>query len=315
MTTPVEPTESRAFLPGGVELAYDTFGSPSADPLLLIMGLGGPMTWWDVQLCEQLAEAGFYVVRYDNRDVGHSSPHPSDERITLARLARAFAGLPTQAPYTLDDLADDAAALLTHLDIDSAHVWGVSMGGMIAQTLAIRHPDRVRSVCSTMSTTGHRAVGFQHPTLLPALVIKKPGLEGYIERQIKGGVQIGSPAFPEPEDDVRRRAIETWNRGVSSAAVARQMLTVLTQPDRTAALGRLRVPFSVIHGLSDKMVHVSGGRATAAAVPGAELTLFKGMGHDLPRPLWPAFIRVVRRTADRARDHAAGWTGDRPVTA
>ncbi|MGY0537375.1 alpha/beta fold hydrolase [Nocardioides sp. YJ-D4] len=303
MTTAAEPTESTAFLPGGVELAYDTFGSPSADPLLLIMGLGGPMTWWNTELCEQLAQAGFYVVRYDNRDIGHSSPHPSDERITLARLARAFAGLPTRAPYAMDDLADDAAALLTHLGIDSAHVWGVSMGGMIAQTLAIRHPDRVRSVCSTMSTTGRRGVGFQHPTLLPALVIKKPGLEGYIERQIKGGIQIGSPGFPEPEDEVRRRAIDTWNRGVSGPAVARQMLAVLTQPDRTEDLGRIRVPFSVIHGLTDKMVHVSGGRATAAAVPGSEITLFKGMGHDLPRALWPAFIKVVRRTADRAADH------------
>lgn len=302
MTTAAEPTESTAFLPGGVELAYDTFGSPSADPLLLIMGLGGPMTWWNTELCEQLAQAGFYVVRYDNRDIGHSSPHPSDERITLARLARAFAGLPTPAPYAMDDLADDAAALLTHLGIESAHVWGVSMGGMIAQTLAIRHPDRVRSVCSTMSTTGRRGVGFQHPTLLPALVIKKPGLDGYIERQIKGGLQIGSPGFPEPEDEVRRRAIDTWNRGVSGPAVARQMLAVLTQPDRTEDLGRVRVPFSVIHGLTDKMVHVSGGRATAAAVPGAEITLFKGMGHDMPRALWPAFIKVVRRTADRAAD-------------
>ena len=300
MTTAAEPTESTAFLPGGVELAYDTFGDPGADPLLLIMGLGGPMTWWDVALCEQLAAAGFYVVRYDNRDVGHSSPHPSDERITLARLARAFVGLPTPSPYALTDLADDAAALLTHLDIGSAHVWGVSMGGMIAQTLAIRHPDRVRSVCSTMSTTGRRGVGFQHPTLLPALVIKKPGLEGYIERQIKGGIQVGSPAYREPEDEVRRRAIDTWNRGVSGPAVARQMLAILTQPDRTTDLGRITVPFSVIHGLADKMVHVSGGRATAAAVPGAEITLIKGMGHDLPRQLWPAFIKVVRRTADRA---------------
>ena len=299
MTTADEPTESTAILPGGVTLAYDTFGDPAADPLLLVMGLGGPMTWWPTGLCEQLAEAGFYVIRYDNRDIGHSSPHPSDERITLARLARAFVGLPTPTPYAIDDLAEDAAALLTHLGIDSAHVWGVSMGGMIAQTLAIHHPDRVRSVCSTMSTTGDRRVGFQHPTLLPALLIKKPGLDGYIERQIKGALQIGSPGYPEPEDEVRQRAIDTWNRGVDAAAVARQMLAILTQPDRTKDLGRIDVPFSVIHGLADKMVHVSGGRATAAAVPGAELTLIRGMGHDLPEGLWPTFIRVVRRTADR----------------
>lgn len=300
MTSTAAPPERTASLPGGIELAYDTFGDPSGDPLLLIMGLGGPMTWWDVRLCERLVEAGFYVVRYDNRDIGHSAPFPTDERITLARLARAFAGLPTTAPYALTDLADDAAALLTHLGIDSAHVWGVSMGGMIAQTLAIHHPDRVRSVCSTMSTTGDRRVGFQHPTLLPALLIKKPGLDGYIERQIKGALQIGSPGYPEPEDEVRQRAVDTWNRGVDAAAVARQMLAILTQPDRTKDLGRLDLPFSVVHGLADKMVHVSGGRATAAAVPGAELTLIKGMGHDLPEGLWPTFIRVVRRTADRA---------------
>ncbi|TQL69818.1 pimeloyl-ACP methyl ester carboxylesterase [Nocardioides albertanoniae] len=311
MTTAAESNESIAVLPGGVQLAYETFGSPEADPLLLIMGLGGPMTWWDTELCGQLAEAGFHVIRFDNRDIGHSSPHPSEERITLARLARAFVGLPTRSPYVLDDLADDAAALLTHLGIDSAHVWGVSMGGMIAQTLAIRHPDRVRSVCSTMSTTGRRNVGFQHPSLLPSLVIKKPGLEGYIERQIQGGRQIGSPGFPEPAAEIRQRAIDTWHRGVDAAAVARQMLAILTQPDRTEQLGGLGIPFSVVHGLSDKMVHVSGGRATAAAVPGAEITLIKGMGHDLPRPLWPAFIKIVRRTADRATTRRD--TGAAPV--
>ncbi|MFT4081313.1 MAG: alpha/beta hydrolase [Nocardioides sp.] len=285
---------------GGIQLCYQTFGDPAGDPLLLVMGLGGPMLWWDEGLCQLLAAAGFYVVRYDNRDTGRSTILTGD--VGVSHLAGAFAGLRVRAPYAMSDLADDAAGLLDHLGIERAHLFGVSMGGMIVQTLAIAHPDRVASLVSTMSTTGRRSVGYQHPSIYPQMLRRPPaGEQEYVERSLVGARLTGSPGYPEPEDSVRRRAVATWARGIHPDGTARQMLAVLTQPDRTADLGRLDVPAAVVHGLADKMVHVSGGRATAVAIPRAELMLIDGMGHDLPVPLWERFVRVVRRTADRAR--------------
>lgn len=300
MSTIADPADQHVTLPSGITIAHQTFGDPSGEPLLLVMGLGGPGTWWDTQLCERLVDQGFFVVRYDNRDIGHSTLFATDEKVTFAKLARAYVGLPITPPYSIADMADDAAGLLDHLGIASANVWGVSMGGMIAQTLAIKHPGRVRSLVSMMSTTGQRTVGFQHPTLLPNLLTTRPGLSGYIEGSLRTARLVGSPAYAATEEQIRQRAIDTWDRGVTSAGVARQMLAVVSQPDRTAALRELTIPTSVIHGLSDKMVHVSGGRATALAIPGAEMVLIKGMGHDIPPVLWDRFVRVVRRTADRA---------------
>lgn len=285
-----------------IELCYQTFGDPADEPLLLIMGLAGPMTWWDADLCRQLAASGFYVIRYDNRDIGHSTKLDGHDvgRVTVAKLVKAFAGLRVMPPYTIADLADDAAGLLDHLGVERAHVFGVSMGGMIAQTIAINHPDRVRSLVSMMSTTGKRTVGYQHPSLIPSLLSRQVGKEAYVEGAVRMFQAIGSPGYRSAEADLRRRAGETYDRGISASGVARQMLAVVTQPDRTADLRRLTVPVTVIHGLADKMVHVSGGRATALAIPGAEMVLIKGMGHDIPPVLWDRFVRVVRRTADRA---------------
>ncbi|SFB78968.1 Pimeloyl-ACP methyl ester carboxylesterase [Nocardioides terrae] len=282
----------------GIELCFQTFGSPDADPLLLVMGLGGPMTWWDERLCRQLADAGFFVIRYDNRDVGRSTR--VEGRVSMSMLTRAFLGLRTRAPYTLDDLARDALGLLDHLGIVAAHVWGVSMGGMIAQTLAVAHPDRVRSLTSMMSTTGARTVGFQHPSLLPTFLSRSGDEAGYVEASVRTWRIIGSPGYPVTEEDVRRRATETYERGVSSQATARQMLAVLTQPNRTRDLSRVTVPTLVVHGLADRMVHVSGGRATSLAVPRSELLLIDGLGHDIPERLWPTLVKAVRRNADRA---------------
>ena len=289
-----------ALVAPGVDLCYQSFGDPADEPLLLVMGLGGPMTWWRPALCEQLARAGFYVVRYDNRDTGRSSRVP----VTVPRtaLVRAFLGLPTRTPYAMADLAEDAAGLLDHLGLASAHVVGVSMGGMIAQTLAVRHPERVRSLTSIMSTTGRRTVGWQSPGLLPTLFLpRQGGREAYVSSSLAMSRVIGSPDFRRTPERVRAQAEETFDRGVSANGVLRQMLAVVTQDDRTAALGGLRVPTAVVHGDADKMVHVSGGRATAAAVPGAELLVVTGMGHDLPEELYDTFTDVVRRTADRAR--------------
>jgi pimeloyl-ACP methyl ester carboxylesterase len=283
----------------GVELCYQTFGDPDGDPLLLVMGLGGPMTWWDPEMCRMLAEQGFYVVRFDNRDVGRSSR--GGGLVTRRTLVRAAAGLPVRPAYSLDDMARDAFGLMNHLGLDSAHLVGVSMGGMIAQLMAISEPHRVRSLTSIMSTTGKRTVGWQHPSLLPTLLASRgPSREAYVQASTAVWQLIGSPGFPQPRERTEDRARETYDRGVSANGVLRQMLAVVTQTNRAARLRSLQAPAMVIHGLADKMVHVSGGRATAAAIPGAELLLIDGMGHDLPPELFETFVGAIRRTADRA---------------
>ena len=175
------------------------------------------------------------------------------------------------------------------------------MGGMIAQTMALEEPERVLSLTSIMSSTGRKLVGWQHPSLIPTLLAPRgTSREAYIAGSLKVWRIIGSPGYPQTEEQLRTRAGDTHDRGVSSEGVLRQMLAVLTQPDRTEALGRLRMPVTIVHGLADKMVHVSGGRATAAAVPGAEILLIAGMGHDLPAELHGTLVGAIRRTASRA---------------
>lgn len=283
----------------GVELCYQTYGDPDDEPLLLVMGLGGPMTWWDPELCRTLAARGFFVVRFDNRDTGRSTKVPG--RVTRAMLVRAFAGRRVRAPYSLVDLADDAFGLLDHLGLASAHVAGVSMGGMVVQTMAVERPERVRSLTSIMSTTGRRTVGWQSPRLLPMLLANRSdGREAYVAASAATWAMIGSPGFPPDAESARTRAEETYDRGFDPRGVLRQMMAILTQPDRTLRLRGVRVPTLVVHGPADRMVHVSGGRATAAAVPGAELLLVDGMGHDLPPALYDTIADAIRRVADRA---------------
>jgi pimeloyl-ACP methyl ester carboxylesterase len=298
MTVPVSE-EQFADVGRGVQLCYQTFGTPDGDPLVLVMGLGGPMTWWDPDLCTMLAEAGFHVVRFDNRDTGRSSRGRG--RVTRSQLVRSFLGRGGRPPYTLSDMAADAFGLMDHLGWDSAHVAGVSMGGMIAQTMAVDQPRRVRSLVSIMSTLGKRTVGWQHPSLLPALIgPRAPGRDAYILSSQKMWQLIGSPGFPSDDAKVRARAEETFDRGVSASGVMRQMLAILNQPNRSRSLASLRIPAAVVHGSADKMVHVSGGRATAQAIPGAELLVIDGMGHDMPADLFETLTDVIRRTADRA---------------
>ncbi|MEQ6902499.1 alpha/beta hydrolase [Nocardioides sp. YIM 152588] len=297
------PTSAELIAPlsHGVDLCYQTFGDPGDEPLLLIMGLGGPMTWWDVDLCHRLVERGFYVIRYDNRDTGRSTR--LEAGVGPQHVARAFlTGRTAAAPYSMADLAADAAGLLDHLGIPAAHLAGVSMGGMIAQTLALAAPERVLSLTSVMSTTGRRSVGRQHPSLLPLLLTPRGGgRDAYVAASIKVWRAISSPGFPATEEHLAERAALTYERGYAPEGVLRQMMAILTQPDRTAALGTLRMPVLVLHGLADKMVHVSGGRATAAAVRGSELILINGMGHDLPPTLFESFATAIRRNADRSR--------------
>ncbi|MDX6300144.1 MAG: hypothetical protein QOF53_1358 [Nocardioidaceae bacterium] len=291
--------EQLASLPSGIELCYQTFGDATSDPLLLVMGLGGPMTWWDPEFCRMLADAGFFVIRYDNRDTGRSTRVQG--RVTRRTLAEGFVGRRSRAPYTLDDMAGDAFGLLDHLGIGAAHVVGVSMGGMIVQTMALLRPERVLSMTSIMSTTGRRSVGWQDPRLLPLLAARSvQSREAYVASSARLWKVIGSPGYPETRDTVQARAAETWDRGVTADGVARQMMAILAQPDRSRRLRELTMPVLVIHGLNDKMVHVSGGRATSRAIPGSELILVPGMGHDVPGPLRETFVEAIRRTASSA---------------
>jgi pimeloyl-ACP methyl ester carboxylesterase len=290
-----------AHLGNGLELCYQTFGDPADEVVLLVMGLGGPMTWWSPTFCQLLADAGFFVIRFDNRDIGRSSRVRA--RVSRKRLVQAFFGRGPRPPYTLDDMAGDAFGLLDHLGIDSAHVVGVSMGGMIVQTMALLRPERVRSLTSIMSTTGRRTVGWQDPRLLPLLLARSARTrEAYVASSARVWRIIGSPGYREARDVVDQRAGETYDRGVSASGVARQMLAILRQPDRSRKLHSLRMPTLVIHGMEDKMVHVSGGRATAQSIPGSELLLVPGMGHDMPPQLDKTFVEAIRRNADRARE-------------
>lgn len=291
--------EQFAHLPSGIDLCYETFGDSDDPPLLLVMGLGGPMGWWDVEFCERLVARGFFVIRYDNRDTGRSTKL-RQHRVSRGDIVKAAVGL-AKAPYSMADLADDAFGLLDHLGIDSAHVVGVSMGGMIVQTMAIAHPERVRSLTSIMSTTGKRTVGYQSLKVLPGLFGRAGHTrDEYVARSLRGTKMIASPDFPTEDDFATRRAYETYDRGWSASGVTRQLMAILTQPDRTADLGALDVPTTVIHGLKDPLVHRSGGRATAAAIKGAEHLEIAGMAHDLPVQLYDTIIDAVVRTTQRA---------------
>jgi pimeloyl-ACP methyl ester carboxylesterase len=299
-TNPSPSAEQMASLPTGVDLCFQTFGDAGAEPLLLVMGLGGPMTWWDPRFCQMLADRGFFVIRYDNRDTGRSSRVSG--RINRRMIMASFAGLKPRTPYSMQDMADDGFALLEHLELDAAHVVGISMGGMIAQTMALSQPKRVLSLTSIMSSTGRRTVGWQDPSLLPLLTARRDkSRDHYVETSERLWRLIGSPHYPDTTEAIRERAGETWDRGISRAGVMRQMGAILTQPDRSRALHGLRVPALVIHGTHDKMVHVSGGRATSRAIPGSELLLVPGMGHDVPHELHETFVDAIRRVADRAR--------------
>jgi len=302
----VKSEELFARVSSGIEVCYQTYGDATDEPLVLVMGLSAQMTWWPDAMCRKLADAGFYVIRLDNRDAGRSETFPGgtgrpNPRISRGDLIKAGLGLRGNPPYTLSDMGADVIGLLDHLGIEQADLVGASMGGMIVQTLAIEHPERIRSVVSIMSTTGSRFVGWQHPALLPRLL--KGGAttrDEYVQRTLETAEMIGSPRYPDTRASLVSRAEETWDRGMSSVGVLRQMLAILRQPDRTSRLRKVRVPFGVIHGTSDRMVHFSGGRSTAAAVPGAELDLIEGMGHDLPRELHDRFVALIRRVADRA---------------
>jgi pimeloyl-ACP methyl ester carboxylesterase len=288
----------------GVEIAYETFGDPADPTMLLIMGLGVQMLGWDEELCRMLAGRGYQVVRFDNRDVGHSTKVEGGPRPDVMAAA---AGDARSASYRLDDMADDCVGLLDELGVERAHLVGASQGGMIAQTVAMRHPERVVSLTSIMSTTGDRAVGQPHPEAIPALLTRPPAdRDGFIDFVVGAWRVIGSPGFEVDEEALRARAGASYDRGIFPEGTARQLLAILASGDRSEALRRLDVPALVIHGADDPLIDVSGGRATAAAIPGARLELIEGMGHDLPAALWPRLVELIVENAERARAPAAG---------
>jgi pimeloyl-ACP methyl ester carboxylesterase len=280
---------------GPIKLCYETFGDPSATPMLLVMGLASQMVIWDDEFCEQLAERGFWVIRFDNRDIGRSTilrenPPPK----TWQLMVRDKRG----ASYKLDDMADDAVGLLDHLGVERAHVVGVSMGGMIAQLIAIRHRDRVLSLVSIMSTTGDRRVGRPHPRLIPHLLRRaRTDREGYISDFVETYRVIGSRTFTRDPERLREKGGRCFDRGIHPAGAARQLAAIVTTQDRTRLLGQLDLPATVIHGTADRLVSPSGGRATAKAIPGAQLVMIEGMAHDLPPQVWPQVIDEIVRTA------------------
>ncbi len=281
----------------GIEIVYEEFGDRSDPTMLLIMGLGVQMLGWDEELCQMLAARGFRVVRFDNRDTGRSTRIEGGPR---ANVAAAVAGDLSSASYRLDDMADDCAGLLDHLGVSAAHVVGASQGGMIGQTLAIRRGDRVLSLTSIMSTTGNVGVGQPHPEALPTLLgSPPPDRDGFEEFVVGVWRVIGSPGFDPDEDALRARARASYDRGIHPDGTARQLLAILASGDRTASLAELDLPTLVIHGTDDVLIDVSGGEATAAAIPGAELVLVDGMGHDLPRRLWPRFVDLIVTNAAR----------------
>ena len=283
---------------GDVELCYETFGDPADPTMLLIMGLGTQMLGWDTAFCEQLAARGFHVIRYDNRDIGHSTILDDFPAPTLGQIVRRDKGV---VAYTLADMAADGVGLLDHLAIERAHLVGASMGGMIAQVIAARRPERVLSLVSIMSNTGSRLSG--QPALSTYRLFLRPisrERDAYVRQAAELFEHIGSRGFDKDEDAFLEMLGAMHDRGHSPGSSSRQLAAILTAGNRTAELRHITAPTLVIHGTADRLIRPSGGRATARAIPGAHLLTIEGMGHDLPRGAWPQIIDAIVENAARA---------------
>lgn len=286
--------------PAHIDLCYERRGDPQAPAVLLVMGLAAQLVHWPEGFVDALVARGLQVIRFDNRDSGRSThmreaPPPD--------FAGALAGDFRSASYTLSDLAADAVGLLHALGLEAAHVVGTSLGGAIGQVMAIEHPRSVRSLTSIMSTTGDPAVGQVHPETARVVFGGPPARtrEDHIQRALRARAQVGSPAFPYDPAAVAEVAGLAYDRAHDEVAIVRQGLATLASGDRTAKLRELDLPCVVVHGLADTLCDPSGGRATAAAIPGAELVLIEGMGHDLPRALWPRLVELIAGLVWRAR--------------
>ncbi len=290
-------SEERLAPANGIEIAYQEIGDPDGEPLLLIMGLATQMLAWDEELCAMLAEHDFRVIRFDNRDIGCSTKL---DRAGVPSRADMLLGRRSTAAYLLRDMAEDAIGLMDHLEIESAHLVGASMGGMIAQTAAIRRPERVRSLVSIMSNTGNRWLGIPSWKAFGTLFARpEEGRDGAVEGTLRTFRTIGSPGYPIDEERLRELAAASYDRCHDRAGVARQLHAITASGDRTVALERLRMPATVLHGAADPLVRPLAGRATARAIRDSRLRIFAGMGHDLPPELWPDFAEEIAATARR----------------
>lgn len=291
----------------GIDICYEIFGEIDAEPMLLIMGLGAQMVLWDDGFCRQLAARGFRVIRFDNRDIGQSSKLTGDKRLGAIELLKLrFLKIPVAAPYTLRDMAEDTVALMDSLHIRTAHLVGASMGGMIAQEIAITFPERVRSLTSIMSTTGNPRV--PPPTKQASAMLMAPPpktRDEYIARFAQNWKILRAGSFPEDEALDRSRAERTYDRGLNPAGVGRQLRAILASGNRKARLRNVKAPTLVIHGTVDPLVHPMGGEDTAAAIPGAKLMMVERMGHALPTAMWPQIIDAIDKHAHGAAATAA----------
>ena len=290
-------------LESGIEIEYETFGDESDPALLLVNGYTSQMLGWDIGFVEQLVAQGLFVIRYDNRDVGLSSKLDG-QKVQPMKVLRAVldgAEVP-DVPYTLSEMAADGIGLLDHLGIERAHVAGMSMGGMIVQTMAIEHPERVASLTSIMSSTGDQRVGKPTDEAREALLAPPPReREEFIESSLDAKVWASQRHFDA--DAVKARAAAQYDRCFYPEGATRQLAAIYASGDRTEALRRLDVPTLVIHGRDDTLITPEGGEKTAEAIPGARYLFVNDMGHDMPRPLWPMFAEAIGghvRVAERA---------------
>jgi pimeloyl-ACP methyl ester carboxylesterase len=304
--TAVPPRTERRTRANGIELAWDSFGDPDAPPLVLIMGLGAQMVAWDEAFCARLAEAGGHrVIRFDNRDIGHST-HLSHLGVPdiQALMMQAMAGKPLQVPYTLRDMAADCIGLLDALNIERAHIVGASMGGAIGQELAIHHPQRMRSFTSIMSTTGNPALPPPTPEAMAVLFSPTPTtFEAYLPHYKKVWHVLRGPDFPLDEARDAERAQLIFLRGLNPGGVARQLAAIFASGNRKPALRDVRVPTLVIHGDADPLVPVACGVDVADAIAGAKLLRIPRMGHALPISMWPQIIDAIAARTRQLRDH------------
>ncbi|HPU16400.1 MAG TPA: alpha/beta hydrolase [Polymorphobacter sp.] len=291
-----------AITANGITLEYETFGSPSATPLLLVMGLGAQLTLWPIELCEALVARGYYVIRYDNRDVGLSTKFdaagiPEVQAIIMAMMS----GKPVNVPYTLHDMAADAMGLLDALGIAKAHIVGASMGGMIAQLIAADYPERTLSLTSIMSTTGNPTLPPAKPEAMAVLTNRPPSpdLATMIDFGVAAARIVGSPGYPADEQRLRTRVKADFERSFAPTGFARHMAAVIATGDRRAKLANVTAPTLVIHGDADPLVPVEGGHDTAANIKGAELLIIPGMGHDLPVQLVEQIADAIAKVAAR----------------
>ena len=282
----------------GIDIEYDTFGASSSPALLLIIGLGGQMIQWDEAMCEDLATRGHYVVRFDNRDSGLSTKFEEAGIPNVVETINALLeGKTVEPPYTLEDTADDAIGLLDVLNIDKAHICGMSMGGMIAQTIALRHPLHTLSLISIYSRTGNPDVPQPKPEVMEMLLTPPPvEREAAIEHMMKLFKMIAGPGFPFDEKWHRKILESGYDRAFYPQGVARQLVAILTQKNRKPELSSMTIPTLIVHGTDDPLVSFGCGQDTAEAIPGSDFLAIEGMGHDLPHGgAWPQIVEAVDR--------------------